>query len=166
MELAARKGHIMIPKDTFASEAEKALDDFLGEYHQHKCPAHLGENCINCRGTGYNQTPCLMCDKDGIAFKRKRELLAQLQQLRDREVEAARTQHHELIVKKLKKFEAAIFAVKFYLDKPYPDDERWTPYTRFVGPRLKMLEVAITKGEDIGDLAAMVSLHQSTKEEE
>jgi hypothetical protein len=60
---------------------EQILDEFLGEYHQHKCPAHLGENCINCRGTGYNQTPCLMCDKGGISFKRKKEAVAKLQQL-------------------------------------------------------------------------------------
>lgn len=40
---------------------------------------------------------------------------------------------------RLKQLESAVFAVKPLLDNPYPDDSRFTPYTRFVGPRLEML---------------------------
>lgn len=63
------------------SELEALLTEFLGEYHDHKCVSNCGNGCINCRQTGYNQTPCLMCDKDGIAFRRKRELVKALEAL-------------------------------------------------------------------------------------
>lgn len=64
------------------------------------------------------------------------------------------TEKLALVYKKYKKLQAAIFAVKFYLDKPYPDDERWTPYTRFVGPAEIMVQEAF-KGQDVGELWAM-----------
>jgi hypothetical protein len=63
----------------------------------------------------------------------------------------------ELLEEKYKKLAAGIFAVKPYLDKPYPDDPRWTPYTRFIEPRMKMMHEAI-EGNDIGQLAAMAQL--------
>lgn len=51
------------------------IDDLLGEFHQHKCGTCNGTNggCINCRKTGMDQTPCPICDKAGVAFKRKQE---------------------------------------------------------------------------------------------
>ncbi|MFE7720112.1 hypothetical protein ACFU44_13845 [Nocardia rhizosphaerihabitans] len=64
---------------------------------------------------------------------------------------------HALIYKKYKGLDAALFAVKPHLDKPYPDDPRWTPWSRFVEPREIMLRRAF-KGEDIGELEAMGEL--------
>jgi len=54
---------------------EEILENLLGEFHEHKCLTCNGTNggCINCRKTGYNQTPCKICDKDGIAFKNRTE---------------------------------------------------------------------------------------------
>jgi hypothetical protein len=40
----------------------------------------------------------------------------------------------------------AFMAVKGYLDTPYPDDPRWTPWTRFV-------ERALTRVDDLPDVA-------------
>lgn len=59
------------------------LLEMLGEYHRHLCVSCDGakDGCINCRKTGYNQTPCLICDKDGIAFKNRREFLDKTTQL-------------------------------------------------------------------------------------
>lgn len=48
--------------------------NLLGEYHDHKCGC--GRGCINCRNTGLSQSPCLICDKDGIAFKKINEAKA------------------------------------------------------------------------------------------
>lgn len=54
---------------------DEVLENLLGEYHEHKCSTCNGANggCINCRKTGYDQTPCKICDKDGIAFKNRKE---------------------------------------------------------------------------------------------
>jgi hypothetical protein len=38
-----------------------------------------------------------------------------------------------------KKLRSGLFAVEPYLNKPYADDPRWTPYTRFVEPYLNSL---------------------------
>lgn len=72
-----------------------------------------------------------------------------------------------LIYKKYKDLSAGLFAVKPNLDKPYPDDPRWTPWSRFVEPREIMLRRAF-KGEDIGELEAMgeLSPHRATKDGE
>lgn len=67
-----------------------------------------------------------------------------------------------LIEKKYKKLYAGLFGIKPFLDKPYPDDERWTPWTRFVEPRLKMMSEAF-KGVDIGELAAMAEIAREKK---
>mgnify|MGYP000439278058 CR=1 FL=1 len=40
----------------------------------------------------------------------------------------------------VKKVQFGVFAVMPYIDKPYPDDPRWTPYTRFIEDRLKHVE--------------------------
>lgn len=63
-----------------SKDLEEVVDEifrnFLGEYHDHLCPSCNNvnpEDCTGCRKTGYNQTPCLTCDKDGIAFKNIRE---------------------------------------------------------------------------------------------
>lgn len=37
---------------------------------------------------------------------------------------------------------ASCIAVKGKLDQPYPDDERWTPWTRFIEPALRRLDEA------------------------
>src|SRR5882672_994244 len=58
----------------------------------------------------------------------------------------------DLIKKQTHKLNAGLIAVDFYLNKPYPDDPRWTPYTRFIGPRLKMLSRAVFNNEEIGEL--------------
>lgn len=68
--------------------------------------------------------------------------------------------HLKLVQKKYSKLWAALFAVQFYLDKPYPDDTRWTPWSRFVGPATQMMQAAL-KGEDIGDLEGMHRDNQS-----
>lgn len=62
--------------------------------------------------------------------------------------------NEELILKKYKYLRAGLLGIKPILDKPYPDDPRWTPWTRFVEPRLIMLEEAF-KGNDMGQLAAL-----------
>lgn len=75
---------------------------------------------------------------------------------REQEAEARGRKEAEgqiaLSVKKFKKLAAAVFAVDFYLNKPYPDDDRWTPYTRFVGPAMEALKAALFKNEDVGEL--------------
>lgn len=63
----------------------------------------------------------------------------------------------DLVYKKFKKLHAGLFGVKFYLDKPFPDDDRWTPWTRFIEPYLKMMSVAF-EGEDIGELSVWAEL--------
>lgn len=42
-----------------------------------------------------------------------------------------------------KKLRSGMFAVQPLLDKPYPGDPRWTPYTRFVLPYLSNLSHVI-----------------------
>lgn len=53
------------------------LLEMLGDYHRHLCSVCDGspDGCINCRKTGYDQTPCKICDKDGIAFRNRKEFL-------------------------------------------------------------------------------------------
>lgn len=41
---------------------------------------------------------------------------------------------------------SALIAVEPLLTEPYPDDPRWTPWTRFVGPALKELSDALRTG--------------------
>jgi hypothetical protein len=60
----------------------------------------------------------------------------------------------ELIREKYRKLKAGLFAVKPHLDKPYPDDPRWSPWTRFVEPRLRMMDAALEE-RDIGELEAL-----------
>lgn len=43
---------------------------------------------------------------------------------------------------------SALIAVEPLLTTPYPDDPRWTPWTRFVGPALKGLTDALRTGPD------------------
>ena len=38
---------------------------------------------------------------------------------------------------------SALIAVKGHLDQPYPDDDRWTPWTRFVEPALQRLDESV-----------------------
>lgn len=38
---------------------------------------------------------------------------------------------------------AALVAVSHRLDQPYPDDPEWTPWTRFVSPRLQKLRLLV-----------------------
>jgi hypothetical protein len=59
-----------------------------------------------------------------------------------------------LVKEKYKKLEHGIFAIDFYINKPYPDDTRWTPYTRFIHPRMIMVQKAL-EGEGVGELWAM-----------
>jgi len=42
-----------------------------------------------------------------------------------------------------KKLRSGLFAVEPLINKPYPDDPRWTPYTRFVEPYLLSLTYVI-----------------------
>lgn len=71
----------------------------------------------------------------------------------------------KLVEKKFRKLEHGIFAIKPFLDKPYPDDPRWTPYTRFIQPREIMVRQAL-KGNDVGELWAMGEMQrQATKPE-
>lgn len=60
----------------------------------------------------------------------------------------------KLVEDKFEKLEHGIFAVLPLLDKPYPDDPRWTPYERFIHPREIMVREAL-KGNDVGELWAM-----------
>lgn len=46
---------------------------------------------------------------------------------------------------------SALIAVEPLLAKPYPDDPRWTPWTRFVGPALKELSDALRAGPATDD---------------
>jgi hypothetical protein len=46
---------------------------------------------------------------------------------------------------------ASLIAVKPHLDKPYPDDPRWTPWTRFIERTLERVdELAKLAGADRG----------------
>jgi hypothetical protein len=47
------------------------------------------------------------------------------------------------------KLKAGLFAVDPLLKKPYPDDERWTPWTRFIGPQASQLERAINPDRQV-----------------
>ena len=42
-----------------------------------------------------------------------------------------------------RRLNSALIAVEPLLTNPYPDDPRWTPWTRFVGPALKELKAAL-----------------------
>ena len=47
---------------------------------------------------------------------------------------------------------ASLIAVKPHLDKPYPDDPRWTPWTRFIERTLERVdELAKPAGADCPD---------------
>lgn len=46
---------------------------------------------------------------------------------------------------------SALIAVEPLLAEPYPDDPRWTPWTRFVGPALKELSDALKTGPAAND---------------
>lgn len=46
---------------------------------------------------------------------------------------------------------SALIAVEPLLTEPYPDDPRWTPWTRFVGPALKELSDALKTGPAAND---------------
>lgn len=75
------------PNPQLDAATEEELDDILsnllGQFHEHRCISCNGTNggCINCRKTGYDQTPCKICDKDGIAFKNRKEAKAALTRL-------------------------------------------------------------------------------------
>ena len=59
-----------------------------------------------------------------------------------------------LLEKKFRSLQVGLLTVLPLLDKPYPDDPRWSPWTRFVQPRLRMLEAAF-EGKDLDELAAL-----------
>ncbi|MFC8583321.1 hypothetical protein ACFUGD_01910 [Streptomyces sp. NPDC057217] len=44
-----------------------------------------------------------------------------------------------------RRLSSALIAVAPLLDKPYPDDPRWTPWTRFVAPALRNLRTALDR---------------------
>ena len=70
-------------KDTIdkTDELSEIFDEFLGEFHKHKCSSCNGEGCINCRKTGMGQSPCPLCDGNGIAFERVKTAKSQLEAL-------------------------------------------------------------------------------------
>lgn len=70
----------------------------------------------------------------------------------------------DLINLKFKALEAGLIAVSNHLDKPFTDDPRWTPWSRFILPRAKMVREAI-KGNDIGEMAAMAQSKPKEKQE-
>lgn len=53
--LARRAGEAL----SEALEARDRLRAALVDHHP--CPSRCGTGCHNCRGTGYSQTPCLIC---------------------------------------------------------------------------------------------------------
>jgi hypothetical protein len=72
----------------YEKKRDEILQSFLGELHKHKCPSHSGLDCANCRGTCMDQTPCALCDKGGIAFKRVDEFKQAIDNLvRERVIE-------------------------------------------------------------------------------
>jgi hypothetical protein len=60
----------------------------------------------------------------------------------------------DLVRQKYSKLWAGLVTVQPVLNQPYPDDPRWTPWTRFVAPRMEMLLAALD-GEDIDELEGM-----------
>ena len=71
----------------------------------------------------------------------------------------------------LRRVATTCIALSDLLDKPYPDDPRWTPYTRFVKPALQRVERArhcaraVLGGEvqgrsDTSELAALEAIWQ------
>ena len=42
-----------------------------------------------------------------------------------------------------RRLHSTLIALSNRLDKPYPDDERWTPWTRFVLPMIDVVDSAI-----------------------
>lgn len=46
---------------------------------------------------------------------------------------------------------ASLIAVKPHLDKPYPDDPRWTPWTRFVERTLARVDELAKLAEGVGN---------------
>ena len=55
---------------------------------------------------------------------------------------------------------SALIAVKGHLDQPYPDDDRWTPWTRFVEPALQRLD------ESVKELVGLVGTLQQERDSE
>ncbi|WP_439946482.1 hypothetical protein [Streptomyces sp. BBFR109] len=80
-------------------------------------------------------------------------LVSLIEQEAAKRVETERT----FLYKKYKELWAGLMAIKPHLDKPFPDDPRWTPWSRFVHPRMVMLQQAF-KGNDVGELEAMGDL--------
>lgn len=67
------------------------------------------------------------------------------------------TEKLELLRRKYNRLNSGLLAIKPYLSEPYPDDQRWSPWTRFVEPRLKVMSKAF-EGVDMGELAAMAEI--------
>lgn len=45
--------------------------------------------------------------------------------------------------KAVSQLKAGLFAIMYYIDKPFPDDARWTPYTRFIEPQIKQVDTIV-----------------------
>lgn len=57
------------------------VTEVFDSFHDHTCLVCKGAGCINCRDTGQNQTPCLVCDEDGIAYKRRKKHIERVLEL-------------------------------------------------------------------------------------
>jgi hypothetical protein len=79
---------------------------------------------------------------------------AEIERLRGT-VERARTARRRLT--------SALTAVESHLTTPYPDDPRWTPWTRFVQPALKGLTDALRAEPDAAELRHLVDETQPTE---
>lgn len=66
-----------------------------------------------------------------------------------------------------RRMNSALIAVESHLTKPYPDDPRWTPWTRFVGPALQGLTEALQSGPPASETTARVfaALHRSAEQD-
>lgn len=82
------------------------------------------------------------------------DLVVALIKSRDEQREREITEKIALIRSKYQKLENGIFAVMYYLDKPYPDDDRWTPYSRFIHPKMIMVRKALS-GADVSEMWAI-----------
>lgn len=88
------------------------------------------------------------------AMKRLEMELQEFIKARDEQREREMQERVRLVKSKYTSLEHGIFAVMYYLDKPYPDDERWTPYSRFIHPKMIMVRKALD-GEDVPEMWAI-----------
>lgn len=103
------------------------LLEMLGDHHRHLClSCDCAEGgCINCRYTGYDQTPCKICDKDGIGFRNRKEFLDKVKAYIATHDTAKRAEIEKALPKKKQR--------EFYEKHLGSNEEDWQRFYRYGG---------------------------------